>query len=81
VVYPNPFHQRVTILCNETITAAYLTDMMGRREQVRLFPDGTGRYSLDITAYPQATYLLTITTASGNSHTLRIVKQSSNPSR
>ena len=81
VVYPNPFHQRATIQCNETITAAYVTDMMGRREQVRLVPDGTGRYSLDITARQQATYFLTITTASGNSHTLRIVKQSGNPSR
>ena len=38
VVYPNPFHQRATIQCNETITAAYVTDMMGRRERRRPAP-------------------------------------------
>lgn len=46
VAYPNPFHQRVTIQCNETITAAYITDMMGRREQVRLTAEGKGTYTV-----------------------------------
>ena len=76
VAYPNPFHQRVNIKCNETITAAYVTDMMGRREQVRLTAEGTGRYTLDLTASPQAIYLLTVVTASGDSPTVRLVKQS-----
>lgn len=76
VAYPNPFHQRVTIQCNETITAAYITDMMGRREQVRLTAEGDSRYSIDLNARPQAIYLLTVITASGDSHTVRLVKQS-----
>ena len=46
VAYPNPFHQRVNIKCNETITAAYITDMMGRREQVRLTAEDTGTYTV-----------------------------------
>ena len=76
VAYPNPFQKRVTIQSNETITAAYITDMMGRREQVRLSAEGDSRYSIDLTARPQAVYLLTVITASGDSHTVRLVKQS-----
>ena len=89
VAYPNPFHQRVTIQCNETITAAYITDMMGRREQVRLTAEGTGRYTLDLTAtqtfkhshinalthsHIQA-FLLTVITADGKLHTVRLLNE------
>ncbi len=77
VVYPNPFRQRVTIESSESLSeTAWLTDLTGRREQVRLTAEGTGRYSLDLTARPQATYLLTLTTASGKPHTVRLLKQS-----
>lgn len=77
VAYPNPFRQRVTIESSETLTAtAWLTDLTGRREQVRLTAEGTGRYSLDLTARPQATYLLTLTTADGKLHIVRLLKQS-----
>ena len=75
VAYPNPFHQRVNIKCNETITAAYITDMMGRREQVRLTAEGDGRYSLDLTARPQAIYLLTVITANNKQHTVRLLNK------
>ena len=54
---------------------AWLTDMSGRREEVRLTPDGPNRYSLDLTSRPQATYLLTLTTADGRQHTVRLLKQ------
>ena len=85
-IYPNPFRQKVTIQCNETITAAYLTDIMGRREQVSLVPQGSSSnnaltqsrnqtYSLDLTARPQAIHLLTLFTADGHQHTVRILKQ------
>lgn len=50
--------------------------MMGRREQVRLSAEGDSRYSIDLNARPQAIYLLTVITASGDSHTVRLVKQS-----
>ena len=82
VAYPNPFRQRVTIqvesgeLKVERGTAtAWLTDMSGRSEEVLLTPDGPNRYSLDLTSRPQATYLLTLTTADGKQHTVRLLKQ------
>ena len=81
VAYPNPFHQRVTIETENDVATAWLTDMSGRREQVRLVPEGPGRYSLDLADYHQTIYLLTIVTATGKSHTVKLVKQSGNPSR
>lgn len=79
VAYPNPFRQRVTIEVQggePLAETAWLTDLTGRREQVRLIAEGTGRYSLDLTSRPQATYLLTLTTASGKTHTVRLMKMS-----
>lgn len=75
-LYPNPATHQVSIECAETISEAWLTDLTGRREQVRLTAEGTGRYTLDLTARPQATYLLTLTTVSGKTHTVRLLKQS-----
>ena len=83
VAYPNPFRQRVTIEIENSklkiengVAKAWLTDMQGRREEVRLTPAGNGKYTLDLTSRPQATYLLTLTTATGKTHTLRLLKQS-----
>ena len=83
VAYPNPFRQSVRIKVqggqlkehNGTVTAI-LTDLSDRREEVRLTPDAPGQYSLDLTSRPQATYLLTLTTADGHQHTVRLLKQS-----
>ena len=75
-IYPNPATHQVSIECAETISEAWLTDLTGRREQMRLTAEGAGRYSLDLTSRPQATYLLTLTTASGKIHTVRLLKQS-----
>ncbi len=75
-IYPNPATHQVSIECAETISEAWLTDLTGRREQVRLTAEAPGRYTLDLTARPQATYLLTLTTASGETHTVRLLKQS-----
>lgn len=75
-VYPNPTTGKVTIQCPEPFATAWLIDMMGRREEVRLTPDGSGQYSLDLTSRPQAAYLLTLTTADGKQHTVRLLKQS-----
>jgi len=65
------------------VATAWLTDIMGRREQVRLIPSGERKtesgervYALDLTSRPQATYLLTLTTADGKQHTVRLLKQS-----
>ena len=76
-IYPNPFRQRVTIECSETLAeTAWLTDLTGRREQVRLTAEGTDCYSLDLSSRPQTTYLLTLITASGKTHTMKLLKQS-----
>ena len=83
VAYPNPFRQSVRIKVqggqlkehNGTVTAI-LTDLSGHREQVRLTPDAPGQYTLDLTSRPQATYLLTLTTADGKTHTVGLLKHS-----
>ena len=81
--YPNPFRQRVNIqvqgsdlLVANGVATAVLTDLQGRREEVRLERVGTGHYVLDLTSRPQASYLLTLTTSSGKQHTLKLLKQS-----
>ena len=83
VAYPNPFRQSVKIKVESGklkvengVATAWLTDLTGRREEVRLTPDGPNRYTLDLTSRPQATYLLTLTTADGRQHTVRLLKQS-----
>ena len=83
VAYPNPFRQKVNIQVESGelkvengVAKAWLTDMQGRREEVRLTPAGNGKYTLDLTNRPQATYLLTLTTATGKTHTIRLLKQS-----
>ena len=79
VSYPNPFRQsvRIKVQGGEPLSeTAILTDLSGRREEVRLTPDGPKQYSLDFTTRPQATYLLTLTTADGRQHTVRLLKQS-----
>ena len=76
VSYPNPFRQRVTIECDgQEVRTAWLTDLTGRREEVRLQTADPGRYVLDLTGRPQATYLLTLVTADGQERTLRLLKQ------
>ena len=75
-IHPNPTCGKVTISTHESIVSAILTDLSGRREEVRLTPTGFGQYTLDLTPRPQATYLLTLTTASGKTHTVRLLKQS-----
>jgi hypothetical protein len=75
-IYPNPTQGKVTIECNETLAlTAWLTDLLGRREQVRLTAEGPGRYSLDLSSRPQASYLLTLTTNDGKQHTIKLLKQ------
>ena len=54
----------------------------GRREEVRLTPDAPGQYTLDLTSRSSARtstggpLLLTLTTADGRQHTVRLLKQS-----
>lgn len=74
VVYPNPFSHRVNVQCDKPVTAAWLTDMMGRREGVKLTAIGDVHYTLDLAGRPQAIYLLTLLTADGEKQTVRLIK-------
>lgn len=77
-IYPNPTTGKVTIQVHNSnlrIQDYFLTDMMGRRKEVRLTPIGSNQYTLDLTPLPKATYLLTITTFDGHQHTVRLLKQ------
>ena len=89
VAYPNPFRQKVNIQVESGelkvesgVATAWLTDMQGRREEVRLTPAGNGKYTLDLTSRGSARtstggpLLLTFTTANGKTHTIRLLKQS-----
>jgi hypothetical protein len=89
VAYPNPFRQKVNIQVESGelkvengVAIAWLTDMQGRREEVRLTPAGNGKYTLDLTSRGSARtstggpLLLTLTTATGKTHTFRLLKQS-----
>ena len=82
VAYPNPFRQKVNIQVESGelkvesgVVTAYLTDMQGRREEVRLTPAGNGKYTLDLTSRSPAAYLLTVTTTDGRELTFRLMKQ------
>ena len=75
-VYPNPTCDRTTINSAEPLISARVTDMAGRSEEVKFDAvDGNG-YSLDLTTRPQGAYFLTLTTASGHRHTVKLIKQS-----
>ena len=83
VVYPNPCRQRVTIQIENGglrmengVATAWLTDLQGRREEVVLTATAHNQYTLDLTSRPQAAYLLTLTTADGRQHTVRLLKLS-----
>ena len=75
-IFPNPTSGKVTVTSPEPLVAATLTDLQGRREEVKLTAIGHGQYSLDLTTSPQGVYLLTLTTADGRQHTVRLLKQS-----
>lgn len=74
-VYPNPTNGKVTIATTGHLVAVYLTDMMGRRNEVTVTATGDGLYSFDISSFPQAVFLLTVITADGQQHTVRLLKQ------
>lgn len=75
-VYPNPTCDRTTINSTEPLISARVTDMAGRSEVVKLDAAGGNGYSLDLTTRPQGAYFLTLTTASGQGHTVKLIKQS-----
>lgn len=81
-VYPNPTTGKVFVSTTESLVAATLTDMMGHREEIRFSAPAPGRYSIDLSSRGSARtstggpLLLTLTTADGHQHTVRLLKQS-----
>ena len=75
-VYPNPTQERVTVSSPVRINSTTLTDMPGRRKEVRLTDMGDGQYTLNLTTRPQAIFLLSLITTDGHRHTIRLLKQS-----
>ena len=73
-VYPNPTAGVVTVVSGDPLVAAYLTDMLGRRQELSPTFVGDGVYSLDISANPPAVYLLTLIGNEGREQTIRLVK-------
>lgn len=77
--YPNPSTGKVTVQLDdgmEGVSRAWLTDVMGRREEVRLTSEGGERYGLDLTNHQDGTYILTVIAPSGQMNILRLIKQS-----
>lgn len=82
VAYPNPCRERVYIQVSEGLMAAsdgvvygWLMDLSGRRMRVRLMDEGDGRYSLDLSGWPEAAYLLSVWSETGKRGTVRVVKK------
>ena len=78
--FANEIHSNKPLL--DALRPTILTDLSGRREEVRLTPDAPGQYTLDLTSRSSARtstggpLLLTLTTADGRQHTIRLLKQS-----
>ena len=84
-IYPNPTSGKVTITSPASLVSAIVTDMMGRQVYTKTIKqsnivyrtDGTPQaITIDLSHLPQGAYFLTLTTASGKSHTLKLIKQS-----
>lgn len=74
-VYPNPTYGKVTVNSPESIISAAITDMAGRRRELRPDAVDNGNYGFDIAAFPQGAYFLTLATADGQTHTVRLIKR------
>lgn len=59
LVYPNPFNDRLFIESSQQDDAEF-TLYDGRGQRLMVFPVGSGKISIDLTAYPPALYYYTI---------------------
>jgi len=84
-IFPNPTSGKVTITSPAPLVSATVTDMMARQVYTKTIKqsnivyqtDGTPQaITTDLSHLPQGAYFLTLTTASGKSHTLKLIKQS-----
>ena len=73
-VYPNPTRGKVTVSSHEALVSATVTDMAGRVVLNNKFRNNN--YELDVSQLTAGAYFLTLTTASGHEHTLRLIRES-----
>ena len=73
-VFPNPTYREVVMETTEDILHAFLADMVGHEQPASLSSRGDGRYVFDLSSLPQGHYLLTIVTADGRRHSVRLTK-------
>jgi hypothetical protein len=71
-VFPNPFENQLTILCNESLSSIKIYDMLGK-ELVSKSNIGQNQTVLDLKYLMNGVYLLKIETANG-SKTVKLVK-------
>ena len=83
-IYPNPTSGKVTITSPAPLVSATVTDMMGhqvytktvKQSNIVYRTDGTPQaITINLSHLPQGAYFLTLTTASGKSHTLKLIKK------
>ncbi|MBP5546894.1 MAG: fibronectin type III domain-containing protein [Bacteroidales bacterium] len=76
-IYPNPTHGKVTVKSSEALVSVTVNDMMGRQVYTTqpLCNTATQSLTMDLSHLPQGAYFLTLTTADGRQHIVRLLKQ------
>ncbi len=75
-LYPNPTRGKVTVTSPDPIVSVSVTDMMGRQVYTQTIKQSNNQtITLDLSACPQGAYFLTLTTASGKTHTVKLIKK------
>ncbi|MBO4586408.1 MAG: T9SS type A sorting domain-containing protein [Bacteroidales bacterium] len=72
-VYPNPTHDKVTATSPETLVSVIITDMMGRH--VAYFELRDTKFEFDVSDLTPGAYFLTLFNATGESHTVKLLKK------
>ncbi len=76
-IYPNPTHGKVTVTSPDPLASVTVNDMMGRQVYTTqpLCNTATQSLTMDLSHLPQGAYFLTLTTANGRQHIVRLLKQ------
>lgn len=75
-LYPNPTHGKVTVKSSEAIVSATVNDMMGRQVYTQTIKQSNNQtITMDLSHLPQGAYFLTLVTADGRQHIVRLLRQ------
>lgn len=78
-VYPNPTHGKVTVTSPDPLASAIVTDMMGRKVYTQTLKQSSNQtFTIDLGHLPQGAYFLILTTVSGKTHTVKLMKMPDN---